>query len=145
MASDLSRISRALLSVSDKTGLVEFARALAARGEPSPIEKTVEYLSERPARFFGLWPSKGALLVGADADVAVIAPADWTYDSSRAHDDLNWSPYDGERFLCRVAATFIGGRKGWDGATILSKPGWGAYAARGGGSNTMTSAAGAKR
>ncbi|PIK68659.1 bifunctional phosphoribosylaminoimidazolecarboxamide formyltransferase/inosine monophosphate cyclohydrolase, partial [Methylobacterium frigidaeris] len=32
MASDLSRISRALLSVSDKTGLVEFARALAARG-----------------------------------------------------------------------------------------------------------------
>ncbi|KMO34612.1 phosphoribosylaminoimidazolecarboxamide formyltransferase [Methylobacterium variabile] len=32
MASDLSRVSRALLSVSDKTGLVEFARALAARG-----------------------------------------------------------------------------------------------------------------
>ncbi len=32
MASDLSRISRALLSVSDKTGLVEFARALSARG-----------------------------------------------------------------------------------------------------------------
>ena len=32
MPSDLKRITRALLSVSDKTGLVDFARALAARG-----------------------------------------------------------------------------------------------------------------
>ncbi|MEH3146977.1 MAG: bifunctional phosphoribosylaminoimidazolecarboxamide formyltransferase/IMP cyclohydrolase [Methylobacterium frigidaeris] len=32
MASDLSRVSRALLSVSDKTGLVDFARALSRRG-----------------------------------------------------------------------------------------------------------------
>ena len=72
-----------------------FYTALAKR-EPSPIEKMAEYLSERPARFFGLWPRKGALIVGADADVAVIEPAEWIYDASRAHDDLNWSPYDGE-------------------------------------------------
>ena len=32
MPSDLKRVTRALLSVSDKTGLVPFARALAARG-----------------------------------------------------------------------------------------------------------------
>ena len=32
MASDLRRVSRALLSVSDKAGLVDFARALSARG-----------------------------------------------------------------------------------------------------------------
>ena len=32
MPSDLKRVTRALLSVSDKTGLVDFARALAARG-----------------------------------------------------------------------------------------------------------------
>ena len=32
MPSDLKRVSRALLSVSDKTGLVDFARALAERG-----------------------------------------------------------------------------------------------------------------
>jgi phosphoribosylaminoimidazolecarboxamide formyltransferase / IMP cyclohydrolase len=31
MANDLRRVSRALISVSDKTGLVEFARALAER------------------------------------------------------------------------------------------------------------------
>src|SRR5215212_8800569 len=32
MPSDLKRVSRALISVSDKTGLVDFARALHARG-----------------------------------------------------------------------------------------------------------------
>ncbi len=32
MPSDLKRVTRALLSVSDKTGLVDFARALVARG-----------------------------------------------------------------------------------------------------------------
>ncbi|HST93196.1 MAG TPA: bifunctional phosphoribosylaminoimidazolecarboxamide formyltransferase/IMP cyclohydrolase, partial [Microvirga sp.] len=32
MPSDLKRVSRALLSVSDKTGLVDFARALSQRG-----------------------------------------------------------------------------------------------------------------
>jgi phosphoribosylaminoimidazolecarboxamide formyltransferase/IMP cyclohydrolase len=32
MPLDLRRVSRALLSVSDKTGLVDFARALADRG-----------------------------------------------------------------------------------------------------------------
>ncbi|HEY8580119.1 MAG TPA: bifunctional phosphoribosylaminoimidazolecarboxamide formyltransferase/IMP cyclohydrolase, partial [Beijerinckiaceae bacterium] len=32
MPRDLRRVSRALLSVSDKTGLIDFARALAARG-----------------------------------------------------------------------------------------------------------------
>ena len=31
MPSDLKRVTRALLSVSDKTGLVDFARALSAR------------------------------------------------------------------------------------------------------------------
>ena len=32
MSTDLRRIGRALLSVSDKTGLIDLARALAARG-----------------------------------------------------------------------------------------------------------------
>lgn len=67
-------------------------------------------------------------MVGADADVTVLKDADWIYDSAKAHDDLNWTPYDGERFECRVAATFLRGAKVWDGANILGKPGDGRYA-----------------
>lgn len=112
-----------------ETLVPSFYTALARR-EAEPIALMAEYLSERPARFFGLWPKKGALAVGADADITVIEPAEWTYEAAGAHDDLNWSPFDGETFLCRVAATFVRGQKCWDGSAIVSTPGTGAYAAR---------------
>ena len=54
MPSDLKRVTRALLSVSDKTGLVDFARALAARG--------IELVSTGGTR--RRWPKRG--LAGAD-------------------------------------------------------------------------------
>ena len=94
----------------------------------APIQDLVLYLAEKPAKFFGLWPQKGALMVGADADVTVLKDADWIYDSAKAHDDLNWTPYDGERFACRIAATFLRGAKVWDGTSVLGKPGMGQYA-----------------
>jgi AICAR transformylase/IMP cyclohydrolase PurH len=57
MASHLSRVSRALLSVSDKTGLVDFARALAERGiriaeevPPSGLEKMAGVSRKPPPR-----------------------------------------------------------------------------------------------
>ena len=94
----------------------------------APIQDLSLYLAEKPAKFFGLWPQKGALMVGADADVTVLKDADWIYDSAKAHDDLNWTPYDGERFACRIAATFLRGAKVWDGTSVLGKPGMGQYA-----------------
>jgi len=103
--------------------------AFAARGQSAP-QKTAEYLSERPARFFGLWPRKGALMVGADADIMILEEGSWTYNSAAAHDDLNWSPYDGQTFSARVAATYVRGQQAWDGASIISRPGLGRYAPR---------------
>ena len=106
-----------------------FFTGLVAR-QDSPVRNTVRYLCEKPARFFGLWPRKGALMVGSDADFAVIEPASWTYDSAKAHDDLNWSPFDGERFSVRVASTFVRGKQAWDGMAIRSTPGDGGYVRR---------------
>ncbi len=39
------------------------------------LGRMVELLSENPAKLFGLWPRKGALAVGGDADVVVYDPA----------------------------------------------------------------------
>ena len=103
--------------------------AFATRGQPAP-QKTAEYLCERPAKFFGLWPQKGALMVGADADVMILEEGSWPYDSAGAHDDLNWSPYDGQTFTARVAATYVRGQRAWDGKSIVSRPGLGRYARR---------------
>ncbi len=106
-----------------------FYTALARR-RPDPILTLARYLSERPAKFFGLWPRKGALIVGADADLAVVEPATWFYDAAAAHDGLCWSPYDGETFAARVTATFVRGAMAWDGAAIRGHAGFGRYVPR---------------
>lgn len=90
-----------------------------------------KYLSERPAKFFGLWPQKGALDPGADADIAILDLAGSVYRAEDALDGLKWSPFDGERFRVRVAATFLRGALVWDGKHVTGKPGDGRYLARG--------------
>jgi allantoinase len=106
-----------------------FYTALAQR-KPDPIELLVRYLAEKPAKFFGLWPRKGALVVGADADVTVIEPKQWVYDAAAAHDGLQWSPFDGATFSARVGATFVRGERVWDGANVVGRPGLGRYVPR---------------
>jgi len=95
-----------------------------------PERELVRYLCENPAKFFGLWPRKGTLSIGSDADFAIIEPGDTVYHEADAHDDLNWSPYDGEHFAGRIATTFLRGLKVWDCGTVLGKPGMGRFVAR---------------
>jgi allantoinase len=103
----------------------------AAERALDAIGLTVRYLCERPARFFGLWPQKGALVPGADADIAVLSRAPMTWDETRAHDELNWSPFHGRRFACTVVRSYVGGKLAWDGQAIRNAPGDGRFVPRG--------------
>ncbi len=94
------------------------------------VRDLVGFMSEKPARFFGLWPRKGAIAVGADADLVLLRRAPTAFDASRTRDGLNWSPYDGEVFSVGVAATVRRGMLAWDGQEILSQPGSGRFVAR---------------
>lgn len=107
-----------------------FYTDLVARGVAAPERVIATYLAEKPATFFGLWPRKGALTVGADADIVVLAPGAYRFDASTTRDGLNWSPYDGETFDARVATTVLRGRIAWDGETILAEPGSGRFQPR---------------
>jgi allantoinase len=103
----------------------------AAERNLDAIGLTVRHLCERPARFFGLWPQKGALMPGADADIAVLSRSPMTWDEARAHDELNWSPYHGRRFACSVVRSYVGGKLAWDGDAIRNAPGDGRFVPRG--------------
>lgn len=95
-----------------------------------PAAAVARYLGEAPAKFFGLWPRKGAILPGADADLVVLRPEQWTFAETDTHDDLNWSPFDGAEYSARVATTWLRGRKVFDGTSVLGRPGDGAYVPR---------------
>jgi allantoinase len=116
------------------TGLQSFAplmyTLLAERGLPPTLMAL--YCAERPARFHGLFPKKGAIRIGFDADLAVLERGDFTFDARdiRDREDARWSPYDGRAMQARVAATYLRGACIWDGAEVRAKPGTGRFVPR---------------
>ena len=87
-------------------------------------------LSEAPARRFGLWPRKGSLLPGADADLVVIDPTrEWVVDPAALITPVGWSPYTGRRLRGRVIAAFCRGVQVWDGERVRAPAGHGRYVA----------------
>ncbi len=106
-----------------------FYSGLEKRGFDAATQVAL-YLAERPARFFGLWPRKGCLAPGSDADITVLTRDEQVFRASEAHDDLRWSPFDGERLRGGVQATYVRGRMIWDGQRITGTPGFGRYIPR---------------
>jgi allantoinase len=116
------------------TGLQSFAplmyTLLAERGL-SPV-LMARFCAERPARFHGLFPKKGAIRIGADADLMVLETGAFTFDAAAIQDreEARWSPYDGRAMKARVAATFLRGQPIWDGTRVLARPGTGRFVRR---------------
>ncbi|HWE09941.1 MAG TPA: amidohydrolase family protein [Solirubrobacteraceae bacterium] len=88
----------------------------------------VRLVSEGPARRFGLWPRKGSLAPGADADILVLDPrAEWEIDPAALITAAGWSPYAGRRLRGRVLAAFSRGVQVWDGREVAAGPGHGRF------------------
>jgi dihydropyrimidinase len=69
--------------------------AMVTRGRLS-LEKFVELTSTEPAKIYGLYPRKGALAIGSDADIAVWDPkATVRLAAPGMHDRAGYTPYDG--------------------------------------------------
>lgn len=110
--------------------LVPAFQTIACRDHNKDMTAVAEYLAEKPAKFFGLWPQKGALQIGADADITILRQGEFSFDQEKTHDGLNWSPYHGMRFAARAVGTFLRGKQIWDGSTVIGQRGDGRYAAR---------------
>lgn len=95
------------------------------------------YLGEGPARAFGLWPKKGGILPGADADLVLLDPhSDWQIRAEDLHTASDFSPYQGWLVRGKVVGVML--RGAWlvrEGEQVAS-PGqgqfvpWGAPPAR---------------
>ena len=60
------------------------------------LERFVELTSTAPAKLYGLFPKKGALAIGADADVAIWNPAKAVrLTAAMLHDRTGYTPYEG--------------------------------------------------
>ena len=60
------------------------------------LDRFVELTAAGPARTYGLWPRKGAIAVGADADLALWDPQRRvTITNDMLHHDVDYTPYEG--------------------------------------------------
>lgn len=71
--------------------------AMVSQGRSS-LEKFVELTATAPARIYGLHPRKGAIAVGADADIAIWDPDRVvTLTDDGLHDNVGYNPFAGRR------------------------------------------------
>jgi dihydropyrimidinase len=73
--------------------------------------RLADVLAGGPARAFGLYPRKGALTVGSDADIVIWDPSVRSrIERADLHEGLGHSPYEGMELHGGIRSTVIGGR-----------------------------------
>jgi allantoinase len=116
------------------TGLQSFAPLMFTLLDERGLSPTLmaTYCAERSARLHGLYPRKGTLRVGSDADLLVMERADYMFDEAGIEDReaMRWSPYHGRQMRGRVVETVLRGKTIWDGKQVLAMPGTGTFIRR---------------
>ncbi len=98
-----------------------------AKGRVS-LPRFVEIVATNPARTFGLYPQKGTLLPGADADIVLFDPAiRWTMGQANSHSCNDWHAYEGLELAGQICQVFSRGELVIDGEECLAKKGRGQY------------------
>lgn len=108
---------------------VTYSEAVA-KGRLS-LAQWVACSSENPARRFGLYPRKGVLRVGSDADICVFDPAArWTITAAEMH-SVDYSLWEGWTVQGRPVMTFLRGHPMLRDGVLGAGPGTGRHLASG--------------
>ena len=97
------------------------------------LERLAELSAEAPARLYGLYPRKGTIAIGSDADFTIVDPNHaWTISQAELIGKTGWTPYEGLPVRGRVAKTIIRGRVVAENGRVSSEPGRAEFIARAG-------------
>jgi dihydropyrimidinase len=125
---NFTRIPNGCGGVEDRLNVLWALGVNAGRLTP---ERFVAVTSTGAAKAFNLWPRKGSLEVGADADAAVIDPARTrTLSAATQHQRTDFSVWEGRRLTGAVVHTIARGRHVWADGDLRAEPGAGRFLAR---------------
>ena len=91
------------------------------------LEEWVYRHSTRPAQVWDMYPQKGSLQVGTDADFTLVDPdVRWTLDDRHAlHSKHTVTPFEGESFTGRAIATVVRGTVVYEDGDVVGESGFG--------------------
>jgi dihydropyrimidinase len=95
------------------------------------LEQFVAVTATNPARIYGLFPRKGAIAIGSDADLAIWDPArEVTVTADVLHDNMDYTPYEGRRVRGWPVCTISRGDIVCDLDGVYAEPGRGCFLPR---------------
>lgn len=98
------------------------------------LSRLIRVGSRNPARIFGLYPKKGTIRVGADADLVIVDPyREEKIDSEMMFSKCGWTLYEGMTMKGVPEMTFVRGNSVFEDGQITGKPGQGQFLAMGSG------------
>jgi len=126
---DFTKIPNGLPGVGDRMPILWTAGVAAGRITENQF---VALTSTNPAKIFGLYPQKGALLVGSDADIVIWDPdRRLTYGTAYSHQRTDYNLYEGWPLTGFPAKVFLRGSLIVDGGKWLGRAGQGKFLKRG--------------
>lgn len=96
------------------------------------LNKFVEVSSTNAAKIFGMYPTKGTIAIGSDADIVIFDPAkEHTISVDTHHMNVDYSAYEGWKLQGKTEQVIMRGKLAIDQNECLVKPGYGKFIKRG--------------
>ena len=94
-------------------------------------EQMCKVLCETPAKLYGVYPNKGAITAGSDADIVVLDPAKESVISAATHAyNTDNNPFEGFKLECGIDKVFLRGNLAVEEGKLVKEK-LGKYIARG--------------
>jgi dihydropyrimidinase len=95
------------------------------------LNKFVEVASTNAAKIFGMFPRKGTIAVGSDADIVLLDPNEkHTLSANTHHMNVDYSGYEGWELTGKVKTVLLRGKVAIDGGKCLAEKGYGQFIKR---------------
>jgi dihydropyrimidinase len=95
------------------------------------IQRFVEVTATNPAKIFGLYPSKGSIAVGSDADIVIFDPnIKKVITKSKLHENVDYTPYEGFEVTGYPVTTILRGNIIVENGNFIGEKGFGSFLKR---------------
>src|SRR5216110_1514882 len=110
---------------------LQMIHEFGVRGGRITLNRMVELLSTNPARYFGLYPRKGTIAVGSDADIVIFDPEQkLTITAANQHSKTDYNLYEGTEVTGSPEVVLLRGNVLVEGDQLVADPGIGQFVAR---------------